>query len=141
MPTMKIETEQVTSKENTSNVNEPDKEVKSDSSENVTPETSQANDNEEREKALTKREKDLEVAERKFKARSLISDKGLPVELVDFLDFTNDDTMISSIDKLAQIIEKCSSKTTRGSVIFSTGLNHQSMKMSSDDDFMKGFAK
>lgn len=92
---------------------------------------------EERERRLAEREKALEISERKLKAKELIKDKTLPEELLDFVDCTNDDTMIQSIDKLAEIIEKAAydHRTT----IVNSGMTHGTATgMNNKDDFING---
>lgn len=54
---------------------------------------------------LEEREKTLERLERKLKAKELIRSKELPDELSDFVDCENDESMVQSIEKLAEILE------------------------------------
>lgn len=96
---------------------------------------------EERERRLAEREKALEISERKLKAKELIKDKTLPEELLDFVDCTNDDAMIQSIDRLAEIICKIPSVNSdaRNVMRIDTGLNHNMFNNTKkNDDFVKG---
>lgn len=83
----------------------------------------------ERDKVLQERENKLVLSERKFNAKQLLAEERLPTELIDFLDYSTDDTYKDSITKLSDIFSKCGIKDT--------GLNHGSATKSGDDDFAR----
>lgn len=57
----------------------------------------------ERDKVLQERENKLVLSERKFNAKQLLAEERLPTELIDFLDYSTDDTYKDSITKLSDI--------------------------------------
>lgn len=91
---------------------------------------------EERERRLEEREKALERSERRLKAKELIRSKELPDELSDFVDCENDESMVQSIDKLAEILENHS--RNHHVTIVDSGITHGFDTGSFKDDFVKG---
>ena len=88
-----------------------------------------------RDKVLQERENKLVLSERKFNAKQLLAEERLPTELIDFLDYSTDDTYKDSITKLSDIFSKCGIKDTGARI--DTGLNHGSATKSGDDDFAR----
>ena len=91
---------------------------------------------EERESKLAEREKALEIAERKFFAKDLLSSKSLPSELIDFLDYSSDETTKTSIEKLACILEKYGSGAS--GIRINTGIDHGRAWVNSENSFTIG---
>ena len=60
----------------------------------------------EREKALCERENKLAISERQFTAKQLLADEKMPAELIDFLDYSTDESYKESITKLSDIFFK-----------------------------------
>lgn len=89
----------------------------------------------ERDKVLQERENKLVLSERKFNAKQLLAEERLPTELIDFLDYSTDDTYKDSITKLSDIFSKFGIKDTGARI--DTGLNHGSATKSGDDDFAR----
>lgn len=95
----------------------------------------------ERESKLAEREKALELSERRIKAKELIAERELSPDLIDFVDLTSDEDVSKSVDRLVEIIKRCSSKSP------STGMTAQLGEPHGDalggrykDAFLKGFS-
>lgn len=140
MNEIKNEAEQVNT-EKSNNAADPAKKEAETSPERKEEPNTKTDDLEERERKLAEREKAIEISERKIKAKELMASKELPVELMDFLNYTNDDTMTDSINRLEEIFKKYS-KNTKGTGmtarLFSTGMNHGEATRS-NDAFINGF--
>ncbi len=87
----------------------------------------------EREKALCERENKLAISERQFTAKQLLADEKMPAELIDFLDYSTDESYKESITKLSDIF----SKYTGPCVRIDTGLDHGTATKNSYDDFTR----
>lgn len=135
----KNEAEQVNTEKN-NNAADPAKKEAETSPERKEGPNTKTDDLEERERKLAEREKAIEISERKIKAKELMTSKELPVELMDFLNYTNDDTMTDSINRLEEIFKKYSknTKSTGMTATFSTGFRHEHSATSENDAFIKG---
>ncbi len=94
-------------------------------------------DFEEREKARSEREKAIELSEREFKAKNILSQNGYSHNFLEFINCSDDDTMNASINKLFELVTKHigNQKSAR---IIDTGLDHGGCT-AYDDNFMRGF--
>ena len=89
----------------------------------------------ERDKILLERENKLVISERKFAAKQALSENKLPAELIDFLDYSSDDSYSESISKFSDIFSKYSLKDE--GIRINTGLNHGTATKDSYDDFAR----
>lgn len=62
--------------------------------------------NAEREEAYAKREQELNLREVKIKGLETLSEKGLPKELIDVLNYSDEQSMLDAIDILEKHINK-----------------------------------
>ncbi|MBP1548469.1 MAG: DUF4355 domain-containing protein [Oscillospiraceae bacterium] len=98
-------------------------------------------DLDERESKLAEREKALELSERRIKAKELIAERELPPDLIDFVDLTSDEDVSKSVDRLVEIIKRCSSKSPSTGMTAQLGIPHGEASGSRyKDAFLKGFS-
>lgn len=90
----------------------------------------------ERDKDLQERENKLIISERKFNAKQALAESNLPAELVDFLDYSSDDSYKKSLEKLSDIIINYRNENPIHHYA-STGLTHGTATASRDDDFAR----
>lgn len=97
----------------------------------------------ERERLLSDREKALEQRERTEFICSRLKEKGLPVDLSEFIGADNEEQAVSKIERLEEILRSSgytSTSDTSQLPIVNTGGNHNRGKAPSGDtsDFIKG---
>lgn len=90
----------------------------------------------EKEKELQERESKLVISERKFNAKQSLSESNLPAELIDFLDYSSDDSYNESISKLLEIFSKYGLNDI-GCIRVNTALDHGNTTSNNDDVFTK----
>lgn len=90
----------------------------------------------ERDKDLQERESKLIISERKFNAKQALAESNLPAELVDFLDYSSDDSYKESLEKLSDIIINYRNKNPIHHYA-STGLTHGTATSDSYDEFTR----
>lgn len=90
----------------------------------------------ERDRELQERENKLIISERKFNAKQALAERNLPAELVDFLDYSSNDSYKDSLEKLSDIIINYM-KENPVHHYASTGLTHGTATFDSYDDFTR----
>lgn len=92
---------------------------------------------EERESKLAEREKALELSERKFFAKELITRNDMSEELLDFIDYTSNDTIKESVEKLKKILNDYHNKAGAQYTV-NTGFSHGDPPRGNDNEFTRG---